>query len=265
MKKYVLLPGILIAFLSFFMVTGFVTIDKAPASEYYQLTIYHCKTAEQIAVTNAYLKDIYLPALHKSGLTDIGVFSAIENDTVADKKLYLLIPFSSLQKFETFTQSITAGSLIKNDSSAYTNAAFNKPPFERMETILLKAFKDMLHLKKPALKSPLSDRIYELRSYEASTERLYHQKVKMFNDGGEVKLFDKLNFNAVFYGEVISGSRMPNLMYMTTFDNKISRDEHWKNFGSDSTWKRISTMPEYLNTVAKADILFLRPAEFSDF
>lgn len=265
MKKHFLLPTFFVLLGLFFTTAGFKTVDKTPASEYYQLTIYHCKSAEQLAVTNAYLKDVYLPALHKSGLTNIGVFSAIENDTVADKRLYVLIPFASLQKYETLKQSVTAGTLTKNDNSAYTNAAFNKPPFDRMETILLKAFKDMLHLKKPGLKSPMADRIYELRSYEASTERLHHQKVNMFNEGGEVKLFDKLNFNAVFFAEVLSGSRMPNLMYMTSFENKTSRDEHWKNFVNDTTWKRISTMPEYLNTVAKADILFLRPVEFSDF
>jgi hypothetical protein len=36
--------------------------------------------------------------------------------------------------------------------------------------------------------------------------------------GGEVPLFVRLGFNAVFYGEVIVGSHMPNLMYMTTFE-----------------------------------------------
>ena len=265
MKKQILLPTILMTIVTFFIVTGFTSKDKAPASEYYQLTTYHCKTAEQVAVTSTYLKDIYLPALHKSGLSNIGVFSAIENDTVVDKRMYVLIPFSSMEKFEKFTQAITAGTLVKNDVGTYADAAFNKPPFEREETVLLKSFKDMLHLKKPELSTPRSERVYELRSYESSTEKLYHQKVKMFNEGGEVKLFDKLHFNAVFFAEVIAGSHMPNLMYMTSFDNKTIRDEHWKNFVADSTWKRISTMPEYLNTVSKADIFFLRATEFSDF
>lgn len=265
MKKRFLLPTFLILFVTFFIVTGFTTTDKNSDSEYYQLIIYHCKTSDQVNVTNEYLKNIYVPALHKAGLSNIGVFTDIENDTVADKRLYVLIPFANMQKFENFTAQITAGSFVKNDTGSYTNAAFNKPPFDRKEAVLLKAFKDMMHLKKPMLSSPLAERVYELRSYESATEKLYYQKVKMFNDGGEVKLFDKLNFNAIFYAEVLSGSRMPNLMYMTSFENKTSRDEHWKNFGSDSTWKRISTTPEYLNIVAKADIIFLRPTPFSDY
>ena len=265
MKKH-FFPTILffISFL-FFISSSFTTAEKAPAGEYYSLTIYHIKNAEQLSATNAYLKNTYLPALHKNGLSNIGVFSAIDNDTAADKKLYVLIPFASLQKFEMLMNTLAAGSLIKNDTSTYANAAFNKAPYDRMETMLLKAFRDMLHLKKPVLTAPLAERVYELRSYEGPTEKLYQKKVTMFNEGGEVDLFNRLKFNAVFYAEVLTGSHMPNLMYMTTFNNKTERDEHWKNFGSDTTWKRISVMPEYLNTVSKADIFFLRPAEFSDY
>ena len=265
MKKQFLPSASLVLSFLLLLNSSFTNAVQSPRSEYYQLTIYHCKTADQLEVTSAYLKNTYMPALHKFGLTDIGVFRSMDNDTVADKRLYVLVPFASLQKYEALMTALTEGSLIKNDTSAYTSAAFNKMPFERMETALLKAFKDMLHLKKPSLTAPLTERVYELRSYEGPTERLYRQKVKMFNEGGEVDLFNRLNFNAVFYSEVLSGCHTPNLMYMTTFNNKAERDEHWKNFVSDSTWKRISTIPEYLNTVSKADIFFLRPTDFSDF
>ena len=264
MKKHCFPLALLMCFM-FFIVTGFTTSFAAPPTEYYQLTVYHMKTAEQIAATNNYLKNSYLPSLHKTGLKNIGVFTSIDNDTAVDKKLYLLIPFSSLSKFEALMTTLTKETFLKNDTTAYTNAAFNNAPYLRMETSLLKAFKNMPNLKTPALSSPLSDRVYELRSYEASTEKLYRKKVNMFNEGGEVKLFDRLKFNAVFYSEVLAGSHMPNLVYMTTFENKAARDEHWKAFVADTTWKRISVMPQYLNTVSKADIFFLRPTEYSDY
>ncbi len=64
----------------------------------------------------------------------------------------------------------------------------------------------------------MKDRAYELRSYESPTEKLYWNKVEMFNKGDEIGLFKRLNFNAmVFYGEVVAGSRMPNLMHLTDF------------------------------------------------
>jgi hypothetical protein len=69
----------------------------------------------------------------------------------------------------------------------------------------------------------------------------------------------------VFNAEVISGSTMPNLIYLSTFADKTSRDEHWKTFGSHPEWKKMSGLEEYKNTVSKAVIKFLRPTEYSDF
>ena len=109
-----------------------------------------------------------------------------------------------------------------------------------------------------------SERVYELRSYESASERLYRNKVRMFNQGGEIDIFSRLAFNPVFYGEVIFGSKMPNLMYMTSFDNMKSRDEHWKAFGEDPAWKKLAAMPEYQKNVSHSDIYFLRPADYSE-
>ena len=58
---------------------------------------------------------------------------------------------------------------------------------------------------------------------ESATEKNLKIKVQMFNQGDEIGLFKRLNFNAIFYSEVISGSKMPNLMYMTSFENKAAR------------------------------------------
>ena len=87
----------------------------------------------------------------------------------------------------------------------------------------------------------------------------------MFNAGGEVVLFDELGFNAVFYAEVLSGNKMPNLMYMTTFENQEIRDDLWKSFGDAPKWKEISSMPKYQNNVSHIDRIFLYPTEYSDY
>ena len=87
----------------------------------------------------------------------------------------------------------------------------------------------------------------------------------MFNEGGEIDLFKQLNFNAVFYGSVVSGSRMPNLMYMTTFENKTDRDAHWKAFGDSPVWQKLKALPEYQNNVSKNDQIFLYPTLYSDY
>jgi hypothetical protein len=107
--------------------------------------------------------------------------------------------------------------------------------------------------------------VYELRSYESASEKKYWKKVEMFNEGGEIDLFSRLNFNAVFYAEVISGPAMPNLMYMTSFENMEDRNAHWKAFSNDPKWKELTSMKEYEKTVSKNVILFLRPKSYSSY
>ena len=117
----------------------------------------------------------------------------------------------------------------------------------------------------PNLKAPKNERVYELRSYESASEKIFANKVQMFNEGGEIIIFKRINANAVFYSEVIAGSHMPNLMYMTCYENKADRDAHWKVFSADAAWKTLSAKPEYQHNVAHIDITFLQPMDCSDF
>lgn len=212
------------------------------------------------------MKSAYLPALHRLGKNKVGVFKPVAKDTAAfGKIIYVLVPFSSLDEFQKISSALENDSKLKKDGTDYVNAAHDNAPYSRMETILMKAFSKMPKMETPQLSGARSERIYELRSYEGATEKLYKSKVKMFNDGDEVGLFKRLNFNAVFYAEVLSGSHMPNLMYMTSFENMTARDEHWKAFGDDPQWKKLLAIEEYKNTVSKADILLLFPTDYSDY
>ena len=123
----------------------------------------------------------------------------------------------------------------------------------------------MPQLKATLLSGPRKDRIYELRSYESTSEMIYRNKVDMFNAGGEVVLFDELGFNSVFYGEVIAGSKMPNLMYMTTHENKEERTKNWKAFSNSPVWVKMKSMDKYQNNVSHIDIDFLYPTDYSEY
>ncbi|HLS95714.1 MAG TPA: hypothetical protein VK017_09160 [Sphingobacterium sp.] len=63
--------------------------------------------------------------------------------------------------------------------------------------------------------------------------------------------------------QVIAGNTMPNLMYMTTFNDMADRNEHWKSFGP--LYKPMHDMPEYQNNVSKNVTLLLRPVVYSDY
>ena len=237
---------------------------KGPSRQYFELRVYHASDTQQIATIEHFLQAAFVPALHRLGVNKVGVFKAVANDTAADKKVYVLIPYSSLKDIETLRDKLNNDKEFNESGKAYLETTYDKPDYLRYETIVLRAFEKWPQLTIPQLTGPKSSRIYELRSYEGPTDKLYQNKVQMFNKGGETDIFKRLGFNAVFYGEVLFGSRMPNLMYMTSFDNKASREEHWKNFGNDPEWKQLSAMPEYQHNVSKADITFLTPEEFSD-
>lgn len=254
-------------FCFFLAVTAFYTASaqKKPKQEYYQLTVYHYATDSQALVTHQYLQEALVPALHRNGIKTVGVFSAIANDTSMDKLLYVLLPVKKPEQLEKLQQQLNKDAIYLSAGTAYRNAVYSNPPYTRMEVILLKAFPLAPQMQLPQLKAPKNERVYELRSYESATEKIFANKVHMFNEADEIGLFKRLNFNAVFYSSVVAGSKMPNLMYMTCFENKADRDAHWKAFGQDPEWKRLSSLPEYQKNVSHIDITFLRPAAYSDF
>jgi len=249
----------------FFIILVSWNVNKKPMREFYQLTVYHFKSPEQEKILDSYFQNALLPALHRMKLTNVGVFKSWANDTMPDKLIYVFIPVKSLDMVTELPSKLKSDAGYMSAAGGYLDAAYNDPPYTRMETILLRAFPLAPQMQLPALQSAKKERVYELRSYESATEKKFENKVQMFNQGDEIGLFRRLNFNAIFYSEVIAGSKMPNLMYMTSFENKAARDEHWKTFGSDSSWKNLSTMPEYQNNVSHIDITFLYPAEYSDF
>lgn len=239
------------------------TTLTAKERQFYQIKIYHLKTAAQEAVVDNYLEKAFLPALHRAGIKQAGVFKPVTTDT-ADIRIYVLIPFQSLEQFVGLDKTLQTDKAWQTNGQEYTDAAWNNIPYTRIESILLQAFPGMPVLEAPSLQAPKSERVYELRSYESPSEKYHVNKVKMFNTGDEIGIFKNLNFNAVFYAAVISGSRMPNLMYMTTFNSKDDREAHWKAFGADAKWKNLSALEEYAHNVSKSDILFLRPTAYSD-
>ncbi|MFI5151906.1 MAG: NIPSNAP family protein [Chitinophagales bacterium] len=244
---------------------SFAEIKAAPEKmNYYQIRVYQLKSKEQEERVDRFLQNALLPALHRLGISQVGVFKPITNDTAAVRRVYLLIPFGSLDQWVKIQQGLERDKQFSQDGAEYISAQFNDPPYSRMESILLQAFEKMPHFALPDLKGPKAERIYELRSYEGATEKIHQNKVQMFNDGDEVGLFKRLGFNAVFYATVISGSHMPNLMYMTSFENMSSHDQHWKSFVDDPYWKKLSAMPEYQNNVSHIDIVLLHPTEYSD-
>ena len=264
MKKRIHISLVFLLATNLFTITAGYAIPKPP-SEFYEIRVYHFANDSQETRISNYLQNVLVPALHKQGISKVGVFKSLANDTVADKMIYVLIPLRSADQMLSIYSKLNEDAGYLSAGKEYLDAEFDHPPYSRIESIMLIAFPLAPQMNLPQLKGARNERVYELRSYESATEKLHRNKVQMFNQGGEITLFKRLNFNAVFYASVMYGSRVPNLMYMTTFENKADREAHWKSFVDSPEWKKLSADPGYQHNVSKIDITFLRPTDFSDY
>lgn len=265
MKKsklfYRIIPSL---FLLLFVSIGGIVSGQAK-QQYYEIKIYRISDKTQESIIDTYLKDAYLPALHRAGIPVAGVFKPVEADTAFGKLIYVFVPFKSVDQYMQLSDNLDKDKVYAVAGKAFLDAPFDKPSFLRYESIFLKAFSKMPAFRVPKYTTATSERIYELRSYESATEAKATKKIEMFNEGGEIGIFESVGSNAVFYGQVLLGSNKPRLMYMTTYADMKSHDEHWKAFRDSDGWKKLSGMEEYKNTVTKANPYLLHPTSYSDF
>lgn len=254
-------PGLIIIS---FVVIAFNSYSKPINKVIFQFRVYHLNNEKQVRMTDSFLQNAFLPALHRFGIKNIGVFKPLANDTAVDKLIYVLIPFNSLDQWMKITNGLQSDAVFKKAGESFLHADAKMPAFQRMESILLNAFDGQPFLNVPKEKN--TNRIFELRSYESPTFHLADKKRAMFNND-EMKIFSRLGFNPVFYAEVISGSHMPNLMYMPVFKSVEDRNAQWKIFVDDPKWKEISADPENENdvSVSHIDSILMHSTNYSDY
>ena len=255
-------PLLLLLLFSF----GLRSYGAPPAKQmYYEVKIYRITGPAQEAMIDAYLRDAYLPALHRAGIPTVGVFKPVEADTAFGKMIYVFIPYKTIEEYTLLADKLGKDQVYATAGKAFIDAPFDNPPFIRYESILALAFRNMPEFRVPKFSTPRSERIYEFRSYESGTEAKATKKIQMFNEGGEIGIFESVGANAVFYAKVIMGSQMPRLLYMTTYADMKSHDEHWVAFRNHPDWKKISAMDEYKNSTSKTKPYLLHPTSYSDF
>lgn len=232
--------------------------QKASKPEFYELRVYSLKNETQQKLVSDYFQNAAIPALNRLGSKNIGVFT--EQQPEGQTKLYVIIPFKSLDDFSRMNERLLADAAYQQAGAAYLNAPATEPAYDRIESSLMEAFATMPKLEIPANKP----RIFELRRYESASEAAGKKKIEMFNKG-EIAIFKRVGLTPVFFGEVLIGEMRPNLTYLLTFDDMAEHDRNWKTFGSDPEWKKISGMPEYADAKIVSNITrtFLVPTAFS--
>ena len=209
--------------------------------------------------TNDFLGKTALPALKRCGAGPVGAFHSV---IAPDSPFALLLTsYPSFAAYETALDKLAADEgYLQAAGKLYAEGL----PYVRVERSLLRGFPSF-----PAIEVPKTEegktRIYELRQYESNNVLSLRRKVQMF-DEGEIDLFRKVGMTPVFFGSMVAGHNMPNLVYMVGFDDMASRDKIWSAFGSSPEWKKMSSQPGVSDgeTVSNITNWIVRPAPYSE-
>ncbi|MEO8271912.1 MAG: NIPSNAP family protein [Aureliella sp.] len=225
-----------------------------------ELRTYTLTDAAAEAKLDAYLESALLPALERQGLGPIGVFDqAPTADDAANAKadgevqavqVLLVIPGPSVEAVTSAAASLSSDENYHKAAAEYLSTPAAQPLVKRIRSELLMSFNCWPTVTVSAQKREEKPRLFEMRVYESPTENFGDLKVEMFN-AGEVPIFLDCKIAPVFMGQALIGDMMPNLTYMTVYDNDEQRQAAWKAFVEHADWQVLKEVEKYKGTVSK--------------
>jgi NIPSNAP len=234
-----------------------------PSPEYYELRTYRLRFGPQRKAMDDFLRDAALPAWNRLGIAPVGVFETTLGPEAPT--LHLLLTHKTLESFATAGERLEADAVFQKDAAAFLQRAGAEAAYVRYESALLRAFANVPRLEVPASKGTDKPRMFELRTYESPGETAHAKKMSMFTKLGELTIFRRAGLTPVFFGQTLVGSRLPNFVYMLTFEDMAAREKAWGAFRADPEWTKLSTTAGYTNEEIMSNIsnILLRPAGYS--
>ena len=204
-----------------------------------------------------YFKNALIPAYNRCDVS-VGAFTLYNQEEKEQR--YLLFVYPCLQTYNKVRQTVWKDQAFQSAARSFFEASAPNPVYSEYETYICEAFD-----KVPEMRMPDKSRtLFEFRLYHSPNEEANQRKIKMFNVE-EIDLFDKVGVNSVCYGEILSGTRMPALIYLTWYKDEATRGTAWAAFGAHPDWERMKSKPEYKNTATNNFSKLLSPLPFSQF
>ena len=227
----------------------------AEKPQYYELRVYTTKNETQQKQINDYWQNAAIPAYNRMGVKPIGVFSELDDSPTS--KIYVLIPFDSVNQVGEVPAKLAADKDYQTASAEFMGVPKREPAYERFESTLLVAFDKMKKLAVPESTAEKKPWVFELRTYESHNEAKGINKVDMFNNG-EVQVMKEVGLSPVFFAQAVVGTQLPKLVYMISGENKDEHKKHFGAFASHPTWKKLSGDPQYKDNTTKTGGIFLK-------
>jgi len=225
----------------------------------YELRQYHCDSPDQQKRLDDFLCKAMLPALNRAGIDKVGVFH--EREASDSPTVYVLIRHKTGRSVFTLTGRLLKDTKFLADGKDFLDGGSDKPGYSRIESGLLLAFEGIRRMEIPSKKDT---RVFQLRIYESPSVKTGQKKIEMFNVA-EIDIFRRTGLNPVFFGESITGAKLPNLTYMLGFDNEEAQKSAWQKFIKHPDWIALKSRPEYADKKILCGItnILLKPAPYS--
>lgn len=237
---------------------------SAPTSssgqEYYELRAYRLKPGAASTLLDAYLEKALIPALNSRGIKAVGAFN--EPEAKDGAAVWVLIPHASLDSLASVTSFLNADPTVVAAAGEYLQTPKASPAFDRIDTWLHLAFAGQPKHAVPKAAANKEPRIFEMRTYESSSEAKALNKVAMFN-AGEIGVMQELGLQPVFYGQALVGKDLPHLTYMLCSQDRETHKQNWTAFTKHPVWIKLKNDPQYADNVSKVTSRFLVPAAYS--
>ncbi len=227
-------------------------------SRYYEFRFYRLTAGERLQRMNQFAGQRLLPLLqkHKFGLS--GFFSVLMGEH--SPSLVGLMSYSSLAEREELWSRLGGDPDWRKAVMELESAP--EPPFVRADSFLVRAtsYSPELAAAAPEQKS----RLFELRIYQSPTERQLLALHERFG-GPEIKIFHRTGIHPILYGEMVVGPGMPNLVYLTPFENLAEREKAWAAFEADQEWQKVraESIQKGGQVVQNISITMLRATPYS--
>lgn len=244
-----------------FLLLVFTSAVHAGEQQLLELRTYRFESAEKMQVFSTFLEDSLRPALNRAGIKPVGVFQMRTADNpklepaVDGLELYVLLPHASMASVSALPTTLDADKVYTAAAQDVLDTPRKDPVVAACESQLMLAFAGCPKVEVP---TQAEGRLFQLRIYQSHNPDRALRKIEMFNQG-ELALFRKVGMDPVFFGQALSGTRLPNLTYMLGFDDQAALDAAWKRFLAAPEWKAMKNDPTFKDTVSNITNLLLRP------
>ncbi|MDR2472578.1 MAG: hypothetical protein LBD53_03300, partial [Tannerella sp.] len=172
-------------------------VEAFAKKEIYEWRIYTLN-GEGVLLDDFLAKSL-LPAYQRKKIKT-GAFKPLTIKDGEEEKRHILLIYPDIQTYLKVKQAIWEDKTFLESAKQYFDTSAPKPEYFAFESYLSEAFDFIpIHRKPDAARG-----LFEIRIYHSPNEEASKRKVKMFNVD-EIKIFDAVGVNSVFYGDIIAG------------------------------------------------------------